>query len=53
MEKSVFHLIQKNEDDAKSVSLWHVEEKDNLFYYKILNNMENVPFIIGIQTPWM
>ncbi|GLJ19583.1 hypothetical protein SUGI_0354310 [Cryptomeria japonica] len=44
---------QKNEDDAKSVCLWHEEEKDNFFYYKTPNNEENVPFIIGIQTPWM
>lgn len=44
---------KKNENDAKSVSLWHVEEKDNFFYYKTLNSGENIPFIIGIQTPWM
>lgn len=44
---------QKNEDDAKSVSMWHVEEKDNFFYYKGPDNVENIPFIIGIQTPWM
>ncbi|GLJ18525.1 hypothetical protein SUGI_0329350 [Cryptomeria japonica] len=44
---------KKNEDDAKSVCLWHEEEKDNFFYYKTPNNEENVPFIIRIQTPWM
>ncbi|GLJ36743.1 hypothetical protein SUGI_0739890 [Cryptomeria japonica] len=44
---------QKNEDDAKSVSLWHVEGKDNFFYYKRPNNVENIPFVMGIQTPWM
>ncbi|GLJ37316.1 hypothetical protein SUGI_0756990 [Cryptomeria japonica] len=44
---------QKNEDDAKSVSLWHAQEKDNFFYYKRPDNIENVPFIIGIQTSWM
>ncbi|GLJ47194.1 hypothetical protein SUGI_0996270 [Cryptomeria japonica] len=44
---------QKNEDDAKSVSLWLVEGKDNFFYYKRPKNVENIPFIMGIQTPWM
>ena len=44
---------QKNEDDAKSVCLWHIEEKDNFFYYKTPKNEENIPFIIGMQTPWM
>ena len=44
---------QKNEDDAKSVCLWHIEEKENFFFYKTPKNKENIPFIIGIQTPWM
>ena len=44
---------QKNEDDAKSVSLWHLEEKDNFFFYKTPNTVGDVPFIVGIQTPWM
>ncbi|GLJ18412.1 hypothetical protein SUGI_0326200 [Cryptomeria japonica] len=44
---------KKNEDDAKSVSLWYAEEKDNFFHYKTPNNVENGSFIIGIQTPWM
>ena len=39
---------QKNEDDSKSVCLWHVEEKENFFYYKTPNNVKNIPFIIGI-----
>ena len=42
---------QKNENDAKRVSLWHMEEKDNFFYYKTPNSGKNIPFIIGIQTP--
>ena len=44
---------QKDEDDAKSVSLWHIEENDNFFYYKIPKSEGNVPFTIGIQTQWM
>ena len=42
---------KKNEDDAKSVSLWHLEEKDKFFFYKTPNTMGDVPFIVGIQTP--
>lgn len=30
-----------------------MKEKDNFFYYKTLNNVENIPFIIGIQTQSM
>ena len=44
---------QKNENDSKSVILWYMEEKDDFFYYKTPNSGENIPFIIGIQTPWM
>ncbi|XP_057845861.1 uncharacterized protein LOC131055410 [Cryptomeria japonica] len=44
---------QKNKDDAISVGLWYAEEKENFFYFQWANIMNDVPFIIGIQTPWM
>ena len=44
---------EKNEDDSKSVCLWHVEGKEKFFYYKTPNNAKNILFIIGIHTPWM
>ncbi|KAH9299154.1 hypothetical protein KI387_030836, partial [Taxus chinensis] len=43
---------QKHFDDAMSVNLWHAEERDIFFYYQRPNGT-TVPFIMGLQTPWM
>ncbi|KAH9291714.1 hypothetical protein KI387_043097, partial [Taxus chinensis] len=43
---------QKHFDDAMSMNLWHAEERDIFFYYQRPNGT-TVPFIMGLQTPWM
>lgn len=52
-------MYKKHENDAESVRMWVRENPEMVFYYQdpgtrvegVLNS-ENVPFVIGIQTPF-
>ena len=52
-------LYKKHHNDAESVRMWVRENREMVFYYQdpgtkiegVLNS-DNVPFVIGIQTPF-
>ena len=51
-----YHLHQ---NDALSVRMWVESNRDFMFYYKETGKLgpgalqaQNVPFVVGIQTPW-
>ena len=43
----------KDQSDPKSVECWYKENPESFFFYKKQDLVENIPFIIGIQTKWM
>ena len=43
----------KDECDPRSVECWYNECPWNFFFYQKQDVVQNIPFIIGIQTPWM
>ena len=43
----------KDECDPGSVECWYNEFPRNFFFYQKQDVVQNIPFIIGIQTPWM
>ena len=43
----------KDESDPLSVECWYNQCPENLFFFQKQDVGENVPFMIGIQTPWM
>jgi hypothetical protein len=52
-------LYKKHDSDAESVRMWVRENRHMVFYYRDLGtqvdgvlNADNVPFVIGIQTPF-
>jgi hypothetical protein len=47
--KGNYHLHKKYE---MSVNLWYQKHRDDFFFYQNPNG-GGVPFIAGIQTPWM
>jgi hypothetical protein len=66
-EQNIIHLARKlakktykkHENDAHSVRMWVVENKDKVFFYQesgqhVQGNLENnqLPFTVGIQTEW-
>lgn len=43
----------KDESDPLSVECWYNQCPENFFFFQKQDVGENVPFMIGIQTPWM
>jgi hypothetical protein len=50
---------EKDENDAKSIKMWVIENREKVFFYQKSNvqvegNLHdgNMPFTIGIQTKW-
>ena len=43
----------KDQSDPTSVDCWYNQILDNFFFYQKHDVMQNIPFIIGIQTSWM
>jgi len=43
----------KDQSDPKSVECWYKENRESFFFYQKQDLVENIPFIIGIQTKWM
>ncbi len=57
--KQAKKTYRKHEDDAQSVQMWVVENKNKVFFYQesgiqIEGNLQsnNMPFTIRIQTQW-
>ena len=43
----------KDQSDPTSVDFWYNQYSDKFFFYQQQDVVQNVPFIIGIQTSWM
>jgi len=43
----------KDENDPTSVECWFNEFPEKFFFYQKQDVIQNIPFIIGIQTRWM
>ena len=43
----------KDESNPTSVDCWYNQYSDKFFFYQQQDVVQNVPFIIGIQTSWM
>ncbi|XP_057842917.1 uncharacterized protein LOC131052308 [Cryptomeria japonica] len=43
---------QLHDQDTLSVDLWYQQERQSFFFYQKSCD-EDVPFVMGIQTPWM
>ena len=43
----------KDQCDPKSVECWYNECPENFFFYQKQDVVQDIPFIIGIQTKWM
>jgi hypothetical protein len=55
---NIYHNIRKkeymkDESDPTSVDCWYNQFPDSFFFYQKQNIVQNIPFIIGIQTHWM
>ena len=55
---NIYHNIRKkeymkDESDPTSVDYWYNQFPDSFFFYQKQNIVQNIPFIIGIQTHWM
>ena len=43
----------KDESDPTSVECWYNDSPESFFFYQKQDVIQNIPFIIGIQTKWM
>ena len=57
--KKAAETYRLHQNDALSVRIWVESNTDSVFYYRETRKVglgslhaENVPFVIGIQTPW-
>ena len=57
--KKAAETYRLHQNDALSVRMWVESNTDSVFYYKETGKVgpgslhpENVPFVLGIQTPW-
>ena len=57
--KKAAQIYRLHQNDALSVRMWVESNTNSVFYYKEIGKVglgslhpENVPFVLGIQTPW-
>ena len=57
--KKAAETYRLHQNDALSVRMWVETNRDSVFYYKETGKLgpgalqaQNIPFVVGIQTPW-